>query len=115
LTLTARRRLGVPERALAVDAEQQVSARSSDAPELGEPEVLRMLVDVRENAARENEVEVGVGKRQRRVLTVAFEARVRKVRRSPLEGVGVDVGSVQLAPSREPLQPHRDAAAPASE
>jgi hypothetical protein len=105
----------VAERALAVDAEQQVSAGPRDAPELGEPEVLGVLVDVGEDAAREHEVEVGVGKRQRRVLSVALEASVRKVRRCPLERVGIDVGSAQLAPSREPLQPHDDAATHTSE
>ena len=38
-----------------------------------------------------------------------------KLRRCPLERVGVDVGSAQLALRREALQPHHDAAAPASE
>ncbi len=103
------------EGGLAVHAQDQVPARLHDPPQLGQPLVLVVLVDVGEDAVVEDEVEGGVGVVDGRQRLVGLERRPRHVVARPLDGPLVDVDPVEGRRGREVLEPEHDPAAAAAE
>ncbi len=90
-----RERLVVPEGVVTVHRQQDGAARLGDPPQLGQPGVLVLLVEVGEDAVVVDQVEVAVGVIERWQAAVHLEGGVRHVLLGPFDGALVDVCPVQ--------------------
>ena len=86
----------VGNRVLPVNAEHDERAGTRNPVKLGQPEVLKALVDVGEHAVVENKIELTVDIVRRWFGPVDRETRVGQRLPTPGDGLRIDVGAMQL-------------------